>query len=107
MLDRHPTPIEAKHVTEVDDLPFTFALLGTEVIQSATMSCTVHRGSDSTPAALLSGLPVISGAQVVQRVQGGVAGTVYTLCCQITTSSGRQLVAAAHLPVVDVTAVWS
>lgn len=107
MIERNPTPLDPKHVSEIDDIPFAFVLGSGETIASQTVTCSVFRGTDPTPAALLSGAAVIVAGQVVQRVTGGVASTVYTLICTVTTSTGRRLVAAARLPVVDLTAAWS
>lgn len=107
MIERKPTPLDPKHVTEVDDIPFEFALALGETILSQTVTCTVFRGTDASPASLLNGLPSVAANLVVQRVQGGVADTVYLLLCRVTTSAGRVLVVAAYLPVVDLTAAWS
>ena len=96
------------HVGEADDIPFEFELATGETIAgSPVMACTVYRGGpDATPAALLSGAPVVGGNVVTQRVSGGVAGTVYTVLCKVTTSAGRVLAVAAHLPVINLAANW-
>ena len=108
MIERSPTPLDPLHAGEVDDIPFEFELgTGETITGSPVMSCTVYRGGpDATPAALLSGAATVSGNVVTQRVSGGVAGTVYTVLCRVTTSAGRVLAVAAHLPVINLAAVW-
>lgn len=89
-------------VDEVDLLPFDFSksLVAGETIVSAAISCTVHAGTDASPALLLDGAPQIVGAQVVQKVNGRNSETTYHLRCTATLSSGRVCVAACYLPCV-------
>ncbi|MCL2656826.1 MAG: hypothetical protein FWD62_05280 [Betaproteobacteria bacterium] len=55
--------------------------------------------ADPAPMAVLSGVPQVLGASVLQRVQGGIAGTDYGLRCLAITEAGDALVASAVLPV--------
>lgn len=78
---------------------FALALDPLETIGSASVTSTLIAGVDPTPAAVISGSPVIAGGAVKCPFSGGVDGASYTLRCQITTSASRILVLAATLPV--------
>ena len=94
--------LQAIDLDEIDVLTFEFspALLSGEAIQTASVACTVHSGTDATPAAVLVGLHQVSGTTVLQQVQGNVSGVTYHLRCIATLNSGRALVAAGYLPCV-------
>lgn len=48
---------------------------------------------------MLSGAPQVSGATVLQRVVGGLAGNTYKLRCQADDADGERWVAAAEIEV--------
>lgn len=50
-------------------------------VTSPTVAVAVVVGTDPTPNAMLVGSPSIVGAVVYQRVQGGIAGNVYSFQC--------------------------
>jgi len=70
-----------------------------ETIASVSLTIEVTNGVDATPAAVMSGSPVIQTGDVVQLIQGGVARVTYAFLCLATTSAGRILARAAKLPV--------
>ncbi len=88
---------------------FDFAL---ELVEGETITGTpqitvaVVTGTDTSPAAIKSGAPVIEGARVLQRLVGGVAGVAYSITCLATTSEGNTLARAAILP-VEVASRWN
>lgn len=78
------------------------ALLGVgETISSATASMRVTRGTDATPAAMLSGAAIIDGANVKQLIVGGTAGNVYQFGISIITNAGQTFVEAAPLQIIE------
>lgn len=79
---------------------------GESITGSPQVAVAVVRGTDSEPAAIKSGNPVIEGGRVLQRLVGGVAGVTYSLTCLATTSEGNTLARAAILP-VEVAARWN
>ena len=90
-----------KSVAETQTLTFDFlSLLALgESISSASTSAAVYSGTDSTPAALISGATTIAGSKVTQKVVGGVAGVMYTITCTATTSAGQVLAQSGYLVV--------
>lgn len=94
------TLLEVKDPSEVLLIPFRYDNLATgETISSATVTATVHSGTDATPSAIISGAVTISGSTVTQKIIGGVSGVVYKLRCSATTSASRTLIIPALLPV--------
>lgn len=99
-----PTLFDAKHLLEKLTLVFPFGLeLPTSVtIASVQTSVITKRGTDAAPASVLLGLPSIQpNGEVLQRVQGGVAGAAYLFVVAATLSNGNVLVRAGELPVID------
>lgn len=96
-----PTRWPAKDPAEAFPVSFDFgdALIGAESISAVEIAVSTRSGTDATPAAILDGAAVQDGAEVVQRIQGGVDGASYLVRCEATTSTGRVLVVAAVLPV--------
>lgn len=79
------------------------ALEASETIQSAALTVSLKQGSDATPAAILDGAAVLlAGGRVMQRIQGGVNGASYLVRCAATTSTGRVLLLAGVVPVVEI-----
>ncbi len=68
-------------------------------IASATVSIATRAGVDASPAAVLSGAPIISGGAVMHLVRDGIAGTDYDLRCLATDSTGQVHLITAALPV--------
>ena len=92
----------AMDVEDIDVVSFGFggALRDGETVGAVAIQCTVIRGTDATPAAVLVGGPTVLGAAVLQRVQGRVWPVVYHLRVKATlVPSGRVVVVAADLPV--------
>lgn len=67
-----------------------------ETISTAAVVATVYSGTDSTPAAIISGAASISGSQVTQKVTGGTVGVVYELTCTAVTSAAQTLQLAGY-----------
>lgn len=91
-----------KAPAEIVFLGFDFAAdldTGETISGTPTITASLVAGTDPTPSAIISGIPSVVGALVVQRVGGGIAGASYRLTCQITLDSSRVLVLAATLPV--------
>ena len=80
---------------------FAGELLTGETIATATVQVVVLRGTDASPAALLSGPAEFQTDRVLQTIAGGLSGVVYGLRCVAQTSAGRTLVRAARLPVMS------
>lgn len=102
-----PTIFVPKHVLEHVPLLFPFSKevpTGVTIV-SVTRSCVVHKGVDSSPAAIFSGVPVIDAeaSEVFQWVQTGVAGVQYLVQIVATLSNGGVLVRAGYLPVISFT----
>lgn len=100
-----PTIVDAKHVAERVPLRFAFALemdVGV-TIASVTRTCTLKKGIDTSPAAVLSGAATVNAGtgEVLQLVQGGVGGARYVVVCVATLSNGLVLVRGIELPVID------
>lgn len=100
-----PTVLEPKHVQERVLLRFPFALEMPQgvTIVSVQMSCTTRSGTDPAAATMLSGAATIAAAtgEVLQRVEGGVAGATYLVMAVATLSNGLVLVCAGELPVIS------
>lgn len=65
-----------------------------------TVTATVWTGNDANPQNLVSGAAAVSGTGVTQNLTGGVAGTLYSLCCKANTSGGRVLEKQAYFSVM-------
>jgi len=92
-----------KFVAEVVRLPFDFTgdLAVGETISTAVCSVAVYSGVDVSPSSLLSGTATIDASEVTQLFQAGIAGVIYTLTCQVTTSASQTLVRVGLLAVVE------
>lgn len=91
---------EVKTVT----FDFTSDLAAAETISTQGVVAAVYSGVDASPSSIISGSASASGAQVAQKITGGVIGVTYYLTCTITTSAGQTLVQTGFLAVVpDVT----
>jgi hypothetical protein len=90
-----------KITTENELFTFNYSqvLQPSETISSATCTAITMNGTDTNPSAILSGSPTISGANVSQRVLGGLNENTYRLEMAATTSLGNVYVAVGDLPV--------
>ena len=87
-----------KDPNEIIYVSFDFSYVTTS-ISNPTVIATVENGKgDSTPSAIISGVPTMSGTTVQQLITGGVAGTNYRLTCTVT-SGVEKFVSVALLPV--------
>lgn len=93
--------LDPKYPAEIIPYTFDFAKLTTAPI-SPVVAVARHSGNaDANPAALLSGSPQVIGSQVRQKITGGVAGTNYTITCQVDTAAGERYVLEGVLRVVS------
>lgn len=83
-----------KTTSEVIDLTvnFTYLLSPGETISSATVYASVLTGVDPSPASLLLGTPTIVASLVTQRLNAGVANTVYAVSFGALTSSSQYFI---------------
>jgi hypothetical protein len=93
--------LDPKDPAEKKLLVFSFAnqVEAGVAIASATVAVLVQTGTDATPAAMLDGVPLINGSDVLQRLQGGISGVDYHLRCLATDGSGLVHLVSAVLPV--------
>ena len=63
-----------------------------ETILRAVWSCSVVRGTDPDPAAMVRGDATISGPKVSQMIAPRVPGMTYRIVCTAQTNTGRTLV---------------
>jgi len=87
---------------EIKDVRFDFSseAASSTTLSSPSVTCVVLEGVDATPSAVLSGSPSVSGKEVVQRIQPGVAGCTYKLNAFVSDSSGLRHHIAAKVSVV-------
>ena len=77
------------------------SLLAAGVTLSAPLvTASVWAGVDATPGAIVLGAASVSGSQVLQSITAGVAGTIYKLTAQASTSNGQTLILYGYLAVV-------
>lgn len=91
---------QPKQVGESANYKFDFIsrLAVGETITTQSVTATVWSGTDPDPAAIISGAATASGTIVTQKITGGVAGTIYKLVCQVTTSASQTLQLVGYLP---------
>ena len=91
---------DPKDPAEIVPLAMDFANM-TATPVSAVVSITRHSGPKGSPdlSGMLAGAPQIVGTEVRQRIQGGVAGTVYKVRFQVDSGDGDRYVEAGLLPV--------
>ena len=80
---------------------FSADLVAGETITSAVTSGLVYSGAETLPPSLSDGGHTVSGGQVTQIAQGGLAGVSYNLTCVAQTSAGHALVRQGYLVVKD------
>lgn len=90
------TPANAGE-SQVYGFDFDKDLPAGDSIDGVTFGLGVAAGYDPAPQSHLINDPSISGTQVLQRVQGLVAGAIYTLQATVVTAQGNALVLWAPL----------
>jgi hypothetical protein len=95
-----------KHADEKRVLTFDFTAdleTGETLVGPATVSATIARGKDATPASIINGVAVLDATNkmVLQGVQGGTPGAEYKIKVIIATTNAKKvLVGEAILPVM-------
>lgn len=89
-------PLGPKDPEEIKVLKFPFAreLDGATIASVSFATPSVFKGVDPAPAAVALGLPVVSGTDVLQRMQGGLNGVVYKWRVRVVDSNGNAHVLA-------------
>lgn len=92
-----------KAVGETKDylVDFLSQLQSNEVIENATVTVSVYCGDDSTPNAMLSLSPRISGSTVTQRLTEGTRGVIYMLKWVAETDLLQIITIQSYLAVID------
>jgi hypothetical protein len=75
-----------------------------DAVVSAVWTCEVaeiSEGNDDAAAAMIDGLPTVSGTKTSQRVTGPKAGVVYALQAMATTRNGDHVSLWGHLPCME------
>lgn len=88
--------VSPKGVGEIVPILFDYSeqIVANESIISAVVTSMTESGIDLSPISLLDGAPMLNIAQpghVVQWVWQGIAGVLYRLTCDATTSTGQVL----------------
>jgi len=68
-------------------------------LHTPSVEASVLRGTDASPAAVLSGAPQINGTIVAQLMAAAVDGVDYKLRFKVQSVSGRRPVFAVAIPV--------
>jgi hypothetical protein len=89
----HKDPAEQVPIT------FDFSDLVTVIDSAEATTATVYTGIDASPGAMISGVPFIAGALIIQQVVGGIDGVSYKLRATIVSGS-EKYVLTCILPVV-------
>ena len=91
---------DAKEPGEIVIVTFDFSALASVLSNAAIVVTTVNGAADPSPASLLSGAAQITGATVLQKIQGGVNGAVYKLHCQVDSATGERFALADTMQVI-------
>ncbi len=86
-----------KDPADIITVEFDFSADATAVTAPA-VTIAVVAGTDADPSLMLVGAPTVSGATVLQRIQGGVNGATYSLQCLAYNGDDRYSIEAL-LPV--------
>lgn len=94
-------PLGPKDPEEIKVMKFPFAreLNGGTIASVTSVTVATHTGTDATPSAVLLGAAVVSGTDVLQRVQAGVDGVTYKLRAKVVDNAGNVHVVADTLRV--------
>lgn len=93
-----PSKLLGESINQMVD--FISRLASGETILAASVVASLYSGNDPTPAAIVSGVPTISGSQVIQLIVGGVLGNIYELAYKAITSLGQTLIITGYFAVV-------
>lgn len=95
------TPLGPKDPEEIKALKFPFAreLNGATITTVEALTVTLYKGADTSPADVKLGDPVVSGTDVLQRVQGGMDGAAYKFRVKVLDSAGNRHVMTDWLAV--------
>lgn len=80
--------LSPKDPQEVITVTFDFSALAASVSSPTVTVSRVAGNADASPSSMLSGSPQVSGAQVLQKITGGINGTTYDLKCLATLPDG-------------------
>ena len=92
---------DSKDPSEKIPLTFDFSSLTTEELSNPTITISYHSGPKTTAdlSAMLLGSAQVTAQTVIQKVQGGLAGAVYKVRCQVDTATSLRYVLSGLLPV--------
>lgn len=90
---------------ELFSFDYSPVLQPAETIVSATCNVLVIDSQDANPTAILSGLPVVSGPIVSQRVYQGLPEVIYRLEMLAVTSYGNTFACIGDIPVYNASEV--
>lgn len=95
------TPLGPKDPEEIKALKFPFAreLNGATIATVEGVTVTLYKGADPSPADVKLGGAVVSGTDVLQRVQGGLDGAAYKFRVKVLDSAGNRHVMTDWLAV--------
>ena len=84
-------PLGPKDPEEIKVMKFAFAreLAGATIAVVESVTPSVYKGTDPNPGAVALGAPVVSGTDVLQRMQGGLHGVAYKWRAKVTDSNGN------------------
>ena len=92
--------LQPKDPGEIKIVRFQFGGdVGESSISTVDVQAFVVEGEDPSPSSFLSGVPAISGTDVLQRVTGGLDGCDYNLRCFATDSAGLKHLISCVIPV--------
>ena len=85
-------PLGPKDPEEIKVIKFPFAreLNGATLATVTSVTPTTFSGVDASPGAVALGGAVISGTDVLQRMQGGLSGVVYKWRAVVVDSNGNK-----------------
>lgn len=87
-------PLGPKDPQEIKTIKFAFEReLNGAVAASASVTATVHKGTDPNPSGVILGGATIVGTDVYVRMQAGLDGVVYKLRVVLTDAAGNVHVA--------------
>ena len=69
--------------------PFARELAGAAISAVNYVTPTTYKGTDAAPGAVVVGVPVVSGTNVLQRMQAGLDGVTYRLRAKVTDVNGN------------------
>ena len=97
--------LRAKYTGEIAILPqggfqFGSMLQPGETISAPDVGVSVYSGTDASPQSMFKSA-TISGTSVLPVFQGGVAGNIYNVAVQVTTSLGQVIEIDGYLAVIS------